>query len=114
MTDNEKNIKLIQEEIRKKNGTQPYYTDYTIYGIMNDHDTFPYNKFYRGDVTSASPHVYERTAGWTPRKPLTPVAHVSATKPNVCFQSSCSIVYPCYSEGNNYYMLNKACVDMKR
>ena len=110
-----KNVRLIQEEIKKKNSYQPYYTDYTIYSVMNDHDSFPYDKFFRGDAQSSKPKVYERTAGWAPKKPREVQPIIPSEKPQHCFQGPCSVIYPCYaSESNNYYFLNKACVNEKR
>ena len=111
----EKNIKMIQAEINKKNSSKPYYTDYTIYSVINDHDEFPYNRFFRGDVTSHEPKVYERTAGWVPKKMKNVQPPIKIAKQNNCFQGACSIVYPFYAtESNNYYYLNKACINEKR
>ena len=106
---------IIQEEIRKKNSYQPYFTNYAIYSVMNDHDIFPYDKFFRGDAKSTNPVVYERTAGWTPKKEKVNQPLIPVEKPNHCFQGPCSIIYPCYAtESNNYYFLNKACINEKR
>jgi hypothetical protein len=115
MNQYEKNQKLLKEEIQKKNSFQPYFSNYSSYHVMNDHDSFPYPKFYRGRADSNEPIVYERVAGWTPRKIPQPLPPITTTKPNYCFQAPCSTVYPCYAtESNSYYYLNKACINEKR
>jgi hypothetical protein len=105
------NAKYVREEILKKNSSQPYYVDNSIYVIQNDYDTFPYPRWFRSDVKSHKVYVAEREAGWVPKntfKPVIPKEEVK--KPSTCFQNPCSIVYPCYAPEANYISSNKVCV----
>lgn len=106
----EKNIKIIKEEIAKKNSNNPYRTGHVIYTVNTDYDIFPYNRWFKGDVQSSEPKIDEREAGWIPKRKQNLMPKQEPTPlPTTCFQSPCSIVYPCYSNDNNYYLLNKAC-----
>ena len=62
------NVDNIAEEIRKKKQSIPYYaTTKKANQVVTDHDTFPYPRWYRGQVKSTEPIVVEREAGWRPR-----------------------------------------------
>ena len=75
--------------------------------VLTDYDTFPYPRYWRGISESYNPIVSEREAGWRPRmdscykiKPF--IEEVSP--PNICFQSSCSTIYPCSTEFSKMHL----------
>ncbi len=122
---NEFNIENVRAQIAaKKASHSPYYsTSAQALGVVTDHDTFPYPRYFRGVPGSHIPVVAEREAGWRHRndscyhvKPPPDIA-VSAY-PNNCFQAPCSTVYPCYPEYLAKYsdkeamdlILNKTCI----
>lgn len=99
---NDANVASIRKQIYMKNGYDPYYG--TINGaesVITDMDHFPYTRFYRGVHSSSDPVILEREAGWRPQRD----ACYSVNKcnqrspyPNHCFQSGCSVTYPCYPQ----------------
>ena len=105
------NEKYIRNEILKKNSTNPYFVDNTIYMIYNDYDVVPYPRWFRGDVKSSKPYVADREAGWTPKNTFKPkIPKEEVKKPTMCFQNPCSVVYPCYAPESNYISSNKVCI----
>lgn len=105
---NKNNVNIIREQIYKKISDNPYYaTKNTSVKVLTDYDTFPYPRYWRGISESYNPIVSEREAGWRPRmdscykiKPF--IEEVSP--PNICFQSSCSTIYPCSTEFSKMHL----------
>jgi hypothetical protein len=110
MEDNNK--EHLENEIRRKNSTSPYYTNYSYYNIHSDHDEFPYRKSFKSVVKSDKATVDNRDAGWMPRKyNKNPNVYKDKSLSSIlCFQNPCSTVYPCYNQDNSYYMSNKVCI----
>lgn len=93
------NIYNVRNEINKKKQSCPYFaTTQTENLVITDYDSFPYQRWFRGVPMSNIPIVAEREAGWRTRedkcyKPeKTPQIKFY---PNHCFESGCSVVYPC-------------------
>lgn len=62
------NINNIQEQIKNKKNPNPYFaTTKQAKGVITDHDTFPYPRYFRGKPSSSVPIIAEREAGWRPR-----------------------------------------------
>jgi len=74
--------------------------------VETDMDVWPYNRFFRGNVNSTEPIVWDREAGFrsiqpfiqnamppgtVPMSPYIP----SVTKGMYCFQPPCSTIFPC-------------------
>ena len=101
-TVNNINIASVRKQIYEKTGSVPYYaTINTSEYVINDMDHFPYTRFFRGLYKSPDPVVLEREAGWRPVNNLCYRANNYIKEdpyPNHCFESSCSVVYPCYPE----------------
>jgi len=109
-----KNIERIRKEIFLKNSNNPYYVNQTIYSIRNEYDQFPYPKWYKGVAESDKPIIADREAGWIPKRHKEIVKKEKDTPVEMCFQSACSTIYPCYSQDNSYLYLNKACVNLMK
>ena len=109
-----KNIERIKNEIFLKNSNNPYYVNQTIYSVRNEYDQFPYPHWYKGVAESDKPQIAEREAGWIPKRHKEPVKKEKDTPIEMCFQSACSTIYPCYSQDNSYLYLNKACVNLMK
>lgn len=96
---NSSNIAHIRSQIHAKNGTEPYRaTVADTLSTITDYDTFPYPRWWRGVAEYPYPIVAEREAGWRVRhddcyKPNR--IYVNESVPTLCFQSSCSTIYPC-------------------
>lgn len=105
----ERNVKYIREEILKKNTSEPYYAGNTIYCVNTDFDTFPYPRWFQSEVKSDRARVAEREAGWAPRKSKPKMPKEEEKKPNTCWQTPCSTVFPCYNPEGNYISSNKLC-----
>jgi hypothetical protein len=89
----------IDKLISYKMGSAPFYS--TGPKIKTDMDTFPYPRFYRGEVNNSSPVIFEREAGWHPRHDKcynAPRIIENDSYPNHCFQAAPSTTYPCYPE----------------
>lgn len=100
----------IKKEIFNKNSSNIYYSNNVIYNVNNEYDTFPYPGWFKSDVKSDKPTVAEREAGWIPKRSQPKLHKNKDTKaPMVCFQSACSVIYPCYVQDNSYILLNKVC-----
>lgn len=116
------NIASVRKQIFLKQGCKPYYgTVNDAQTVLTDMDHFPYKRFYHGVYNSSDPVVFEREAGWRgvnnscyqARKCDQPVLY-----PNHCWESACSVVYPCYPQYLAKYadqealdvMLNNACI----
>ena len=96
------NIQNLSNQINHKLSSTPYYgTSNDTSKTLTDMDNFPYTRFYRGVYNSTMPIVIEREAGWRPiykncyipNKCENPIEY-----PNHCFESACSVVYPCYPQ----------------
>jgi hypothetical protein len=109
-----KNIERIRKEIFLKNSNNPYYVNQTIYSIRNEYDQFPYPKWYKGVAESDKPIIADREAGWIPKRHKEIVKKEKDIPVEMCFQSACSTIYPCYSQDNSYLYLNKACVNLMK
>ena len=92
------NIQNIQGQINLKKGSNPYYgTLSSGKDVITDYDTWPYTRWYRGVPQSYMPMVADRESGWrNPAKGqyIKPIVTKSKNPPH-CFQSACSVVYPC-------------------
>lgn len=93
------NIYNVRNEINKKKQCYPYFaTVKTEDKVITDYDSFPYQRWFRGVPESSIPIVAEREAGWRPRRDKcykpddTPQVKFY---PKHCFESGCSVVYPC-------------------
>ena len=126
---NENNVENIRHQIHQKNQSSPFFaTSVDVVHTITDYDTFPYPRYYRGVVGVTQPIVAEREAGWRKRhdscydvrEPMK--RNIRPVKPNNCFQSACSTVYPCYPEYMTKYsdkeamdlILNKTCIAQYR
>jgi len=107
-----KNIDYINKQIILKNSNNPYYVNQSIYSVRNEYDEFPYPKWFKGIAESEKPIVADREAGWIPKRYKAPMKEPPHPKPDTCFQSSCSTIYPCYAQDNSYLYLNKACINL--
>ena len=114
----------IRDQINQKtNYDRAFYARCDDVGrSVTDMDNFPYNRFFRGDYRSQNPTVINREAGYRPRNNSCyrgVIAHNKYEYPNHCFESACSVVYPCYPGYLHKYsdkeelevMLNRKCVD---
>ena len=101
----------IKKEIFNKNSSNIYYSNNVIYKVKNEYDIFPYPGWFKSDVKSHKPSVAEREAGWIPKRSQTKIQKYKDKEPSVCFQSACSVVYPCYVQDNSYIYLNKVCYE---
>ena len=112
----QKNIDAVKMEIFYKNRNVPYIVDNSMYGVQNDMNIFPYPRWFQGIPTHDKPIVSEREAGWTPKiKAEKDNKNKETLKhPNLCFQSACSVVYPCYAQDTSYIGINRACVNEYR
>ena len=103
------NYSIIRNEILKKNSDEPYFVKNTIYAINTDYDVFPYPRWYKSKYDD----IAEREAGWIPKKlnvqkPKKPKQQHKNS--NMCFQTPCSVIYPCYNpDSENYLMSNREC-----
>ena len=118
----QENVNSVRSQINKKNGSSPYYaTIGTASSVITDMDSFPYNRYFRGQYNSSVPIVFEREAGF--RRISTSCYDKTIDRgmpqyPNHCFQVPCSTVYPCYPEFEKQYgdkeqielLNNRACV----
>ena len=114
----QKNIDSVKMEIFYKNNIEPYIVENSIYNVQNDMDVFPYPRWFQGVPTDDRPIVSEREAGWTPKNLLYGKKiekKKDRLKPaNLCFQTACSVVYPCYAQDTAYIGINKACINEYR
>ena len=118
----QENVNSVRSQINKKNGSSTYYaTIGTASSVITDMDSFPYNRYFRGQYNSSVPIVFEREAGF--RRISTSCYDKTIDRgmpqyPNHCFQVPCSTVYPCYPEFEKQYgdkeqielLNNRACV----
>jgi hypothetical protein len=115
----QKNIDSVKMEIFYKNRNEPYIVEKSIYNVQNDMDVFPYPRWFQGVPTDDRPIVSEREAGWTPKNILHNRDKTEKKKDplkpaNLCFQTACSVVYPCYAQDNSYIGINRACINEYR
>ena len=117
------NVKFVRQQIQRKlNYNLPYYASgVLVNNAITDLDHFPYTRYYRGVYYEDKPVVFEREAGFRNRHDLayTPYKFTLPTPPpSNCWESACSIVYPCYPQYLRKYadkeeleiMLNRKCV----
>jgi hypothetical protein len=116
------NTTNIRYQINQKKKSIPYYgTLESGSGCLTDMDNFPYKRYFRGIPDSPYPIVAEREAGWRPVnndcynvEDPTKIKNIHKN----CFESACSVVYPCYPSFAAKYqdrdafnvMLNNACI----
>lgn len=91
----------VLSQIERKKSYQPYWaTEQTASLVLTDQDSFPYNRWWRGDYQSSMPIVAEREAGWRPRQDACyskkPNMHNPPPLANFCFETPCSTVFPCH------------------
>jgi hypothetical protein len=114
----------IQYQIqRKKYNETPYFATKTNgTQVVTDYDELPYRRWYRGIPEVNIPIVAEREAGYRPLiKNIYITEKSEPEKINHCFESACSVVYPCYPEYLKKYsdrdemnvMLNKTCLNRR-
>lgn len=78
---------LIQTKINPDDTRQP--TSFDIFRVPTNMDTFPYNKWFRGNFHSSNPTIIKRLAGWTP------VNRYYSTNADVSsYPSNCFIIPP--------------------
>jgi hypothetical protein len=99
---NRMNIESIRSMIRRKQGWKPFLaTLEDTTSVMTDMDHFPYTRFFRGRADSTCPIVFEREAGWRPLENACYEFNRPPCKtkpPKYCWESACSVVYPCVPE----------------
>lgn len=93
------NINSIRYQIGLKlNYNVPYYaTQESAQSILTDMDHFPYKRYFRGKYNEDNPILFEREAGFRPRRDKC-YMHLSIPqpfKPNYCWEYPCSTVLPC-------------------
>jgi hypothetical protein len=121
---NLQNMTNIQYEInRKKYNEGPYYaTKSNVTQVITDYDELPYRRWYRGIPEVNIPIIAEREAGYRPLiKNIYIEEKSEPEKINHCFESGCSVVYPCYPEYLKKYsdrdqmnvLLNKNCMNKR-
>ena len=96
------NIDFVRSQIERKNNlsTPAYPTYCSVSHAVTDMDHFPYQRFYRGEITSSEPIVMEREAGFREIKNYAYNPNIllqPGPKPEICFQPPCSTIYPCNS-----------------
>jgi len=121
---NLQNLTNIQYQIQlKKYNNSPYYaTQSNVTQVITDYDELPYRRWYRGIPEVELPIIAEREAGYRPLiKKIYIEQKPEPEKINHCFESACSVVYPCYPEYLKKYsdrdemnvMLNKNCLNKR-
>lgn len=119
ITDN--NVLSVRKQISLKQGCDPFFaTINDAESVITDMDHFPYTRFFRGVYYSSDPVVLEREAGWRPQNNQCYKYGCAGEGPypNHCFESACSVVYPCYPQYLRKYsdrqaldvQLNRACI----
>lgn len=124
---NRQNIQSVREQIAMKNNyCNPFYaTMDNAMSNLTDQDVFPYSRYFRGEYDKDYPIVFEREAGWRPRKDRCYKLECPGGRdfyPNHCFETACSIVQPCYPEVLRTYehqellnqILNQNCITQYR
>lgn len=123
------NDEYIREQIALKNSSVPYQaTSCMSKQVITDHDSFPYQRWYRGDPRSTKPIIADRQAGWrerhdrcyqfNPPKGAYTTVKGEANYPNHCWQGASNVITPCHPEYLAKYadkalldsLLNKACI----
>ena len=121
---NLQNMTNIQYQIqRKKYNETPYFaTKSNVTQVITDYDELPYRRWYRGIPEVNIPIIAEREAGYRPLiKNIYITEKSEPEKIHHCFESACSVVYPCYPEYLKKYsdrdemnvMLNKTCMNKR-
>ena len=117
------NQQVVQQAITQKTkyGKSFYATNETVGKTSTDFDNFPYDRWYRGQYTNSHPVVIEREAGYrfVENNCYKDKTVYKKEYPEHCFETACSVVYPCYPEYLRKYsdqakldvMLNRKCVD---
>ena len=107
----------LSNQIKNKLSYNPYYgTSNDTQQTVTDMDHFPYTRYYRGVYNSHQPIVMDREAGWRPIVKTCYIPNKCADKKesNYCFESACSVVYPCspeyVSKNALNVQLNKSCI----
>lgn len=93
-----------------------------VTGIITDQDHFPYTRWFRGRYYCDKPIVAEREAGYRTRHDYCYETNKCCTsihnKPEICFQSPCSVVFPCNPCINNPQKIglysNTSCINLYR
>jgi hypothetical protein len=95
------NKDIIRSIISVKQQVDTPYTASTT-RTNTDMDVFPYPRFYRGSYTSPNVYIFEREAGFKPRRDdcYHDVSGLVKEEfyPNHCWQAAPSTQYPCYPE----------------
>ena len=95
-------------EINKMLKSDYYYpTLSTVKSIKTSHTQFPYPNFFRGNVNNKEVVVYDRPAGYYKPKASNPIPYNFKNKlSDLCFESPCSITFPCRSIFKNQNMIS--------
>lgn len=123
-TINMQNMRNVQYQIElKKYNERPYYaTRSDVTQVITDYDEVPYKRWYRGIPEINTLIIAEREAGYRPQIQKVYISSKSEPeKINHCFESACSVVYPCYPEYLKKYsdrdemnvLLNKTCLNKR-
>lgn len=97
---NDINMYNVQRAIEEKKQFKPYYaTVSNSRQVITDYDTFPYPRWYRGEVGNNLPVVAEREAGWRVRNDdcykVSCYNEMDIHYPYHCFEAACSTTFPC-------------------
>jgi hypothetical protein len=116
LTENNKNIAYVRNQIYLKNGYDPYYsTINNIQSTSTEINHHPFNKWFRGVYNSSQPFICEREAGFVSNKDMYYNSKITdnteITYPNHCFEGACSTVYPCNTNKTNRNLLNTSLTD---
>jgi hypothetical protein len=102
------NRQLIESQIRQKvHSVGAYFPDpELIFQTKTDVNVFPYQRFFRGQIDSTSPRVWEREAGFSPiitsRDTKNDVNQSVTQKSTTCFQLPCTTILPCVADPQNF------------
>src|SRR3990167_9801413 len=120
---NQQNVESVRRMIQLKKESRPYYANAdTVTNVITDQDHFPYTRYFRGVYYYPDPIVAEREAGWREVRnscyDLHGCSSLPTPYPKHCYQGSCSLVVPCYTQFFSTYAdknaldihLNKACI----
>ena len=99
------NVDAVRSQIGSKlNYNVPYYATMPSAGsVLTDMDQFPYKRFFRGVYYEDTPTVFEREAGWRPRKDE---CYVELVVPDIkrahyCWEYPCTTCKPCVGKPPN-------------
>jgi hypothetical protein len=96
------NINAVRYQIAQKiNYNKPFYAyGEAVEAVITDMDHFPYKRFFRGVYHEDRPVIFEREAGYRPRRDCCykELSLPTIVKPEYCWESPCSFIKPCKSK----------------